>query len=115
MSAAAGLESTVSDELKQVLGDRLSVSPYDLESHGVDESYHDPAPPDAVAFVESTAEAATVVKICADRGVPVIPPNGCSRSRRLQHNPGRRCSGTKLLTISEPSRVSKRSRWRLGP
>ena len=73
MSAAAGLESTVSDELKQVLGDRLSVSPYDLESHGVDESYHDPAPPDAVAFVESTAEAAAVVKICADRGVPVIP------------------------------------------
>jgi D-lactate dehydrogenase (cytochrome) len=73
MSAAAGLESTVSDELTQVLGERLSVSPYDLESHGVDESYHDPAPPDAVAFVESTAEAAAVVKICADRGVPVIP------------------------------------------
>jgi D-lactate dehydrogenase (cytochrome) len=73
MSAAVGLESTVSDELKQVLGGRLSVSPYDLESHGVDESYHDPAPPDAVAFVESTAEAAAVLKICADRGVPVIP------------------------------------------
>ena len=73
MSAAAGLESTVSDELKQVLGDHLSVSPYDLESHGVDESYHDPAPPDAVAFVESTEEAAAVLKICADRGVPVIP------------------------------------------
>lgn len=73
MSAAAGLESTVSDELKQVLRDRLSVSPYDLESHGVDESYHDPAPPDAVAFVESTEEAAAVLKICADRGVPVIP------------------------------------------
>lgn len=72
MSAAPGLEPTVSEELRAVLGDRLSISPYDLESHGVDESYHDPMPPDAVAYAESTEEVAAVVKICADRGVPVI-------------------------------------------
>jgi D-lactate dehydrogenase (cytochrome) len=72
MSAAAGLESNVSAELQQVLGDRFSVSPYDLESHGVDESYHGPMPPDAVAFAETTEEVAAVVKICADHLVPVI-------------------------------------------
>lgn len=72
MSVAAGLESSVSEDLRTVLGDRLSVSPYDLESHGVDESYHDPMPPDAVAFAASTDEVAAVVKICADRSVPVI-------------------------------------------
>ena len=49
MSAPAGLAPTISEELKQVLGERLSASRYDIESHGVDESYHPAAPPDAVA------------------------------------------------------------------
>ncbi|MDA0207603.1 MAG: FAD-binding protein [Acidobacteria bacterium] len=73
MHAPAGLAPTISEELKQVLGERLSVSRYDLESHGVDESYHPAAPPDAVAFIDSTEEAATVLKVCNGRGLPVIP------------------------------------------
>ncbi|GMF14997.1 unnamed protein product [Phytophthora lilii] len=36
-------------------------------------SYHAVAPPDAVAFVQSTEEVAEVVKICAAAGTPVIP------------------------------------------
>jgi D-lactate dehydrogenase (cytochrome) len=72
MNARAGLAPSITDELKQVLGERLSTSRYDLESHGVDESYHPAAPPDAVAFVHSTEEAAAVLKICNDRGIPVV-------------------------------------------
>ena len=72
MNARVGLAPSITDELKQVLGARLSTSRYDLESHGVDESYHPPAPPDAVAFVESAEEVAAVLKICNERGVPVI-------------------------------------------
>jgi D-lactate dehydrogenase (cytochrome) len=72
MNARVGLAPSITDELKQVLGARLSTSRYDLESHGVDESYHPPAPPDAVAFAESSEEAAAVLKICNDRGIPVI-------------------------------------------
>eukprot|EP00644_Phytophthora_capsici_P004243 jgi/Phyca11/109772/e_gw1.17.250.1 len=59
--------------LKALLGDRLSTAASVLEQHGTDESYHAVAPPDAVAFVESTEEVAEVVKICAAAGTPVIP------------------------------------------
>lgn len=43
------------------------------QQHGKDESYHTPAAPDAVAFVESTEEVAEVIKICAKTATPVIP------------------------------------------
>ncbi|ETI49566.1 hypothetical protein F443_06622 [Phytophthora nicotianae P1569] len=59
--------------LKELLGDRLSTSRSVLEQHGTDESYHKVAPPDAVAFVESTEEVSDVIKICAAAGTPVIP------------------------------------------
>ncbi|POM61740.1 Glycolate oxidase, subunit GlcD, partial [Phytophthora palmivora] len=59
--------------LKALLGDRLSTAASVLEQHGTDESYHAVAPPDAVAFVQSTEEVAEVVKICAAAGTPVIP------------------------------------------
>ncbi|KAG2833269.1 putative D-lactate dehydrogenase [Phytophthora cactorum] len=65
-------EETLS-ALKSLLGDRLSTASSVLEQHGTDESYHAVAPPDAVAFVESTEEVAEVVKICAAAGTPVIP------------------------------------------
>ncbi|KAE8880605.1 putative D-lactate dehydrogenase [Phytophthora fragariae] len=65
-------EETLS-ALKALLGDRLSTATSVLEQHGTDESYHAVAPPDAVAFVQSTEEVAEVVKICAAAGTPVIP------------------------------------------
>lgn len=43
------------------------------QHHGHDESYHAPALPDAVAFVESTEEVSEVMKICSASGTPVIP------------------------------------------
>ncbi len=61
------------DELLAVLGDRLSTSPYDIGSHARDESFHPPAPPDAVAFPETNEEVSSVVKICHTHSLPVIP------------------------------------------
>ena len=59
--------------LKQMLGERLSTSAAVCEQHGRDESFHAPAPPDAVAFAESTTEVSEIVKVCARYKVPVIP------------------------------------------
>ncbi len=59
--------------LKQMLGERLSTAAAVCEQHGRDESLHAPAPPDAVAFAESTAEVSEIVKVCARYKVPVIP------------------------------------------
>lgn len=60
-------------ELKSLLGDRLSTAAAVREQHGRDESFHPVAPPDAVAFAQSTEEVAEIVKACARHGVPVVP------------------------------------------
>jgi len=41
--------------------------------HGRDESWHPPAPPDAVVFPRSTEEAVEIVRICGRYGVPIVP------------------------------------------
>jgi D-lactate dehydrogenase (cytochrome) len=60
-------------QLRTLLGERLSTSAAVREQHGRDESFHEARAPDAVAFVESTEEAAEVVRCCAAHGTPVIP------------------------------------------
>ena len=40
--------------------------------HGRDESFHTPAPPDAVAFARSTEEVAEIVTLCARHNTPVV-------------------------------------------
>ena len=60
-------------DIRDLLGERCSTSPYDIESHARDESFHPPAPPDAVAFPESNEEVAAVVGICARHRVPIVP------------------------------------------
>ncbi len=59
--------------LRQVLGERLSTAPAVREQHGKDQTWAPGSPPDAVAFVESTAEVQGVVEVCSRLGVPVIP------------------------------------------
>jgi D-lactate dehydrogenase (cytochrome) len=61
------------DELRTRLGDRLSTSAAVRDHHSHGESWHAPAPPDAVVFPESTAEVAAIVGACAQARVPVIP------------------------------------------
>ncbi len=59
-------------ELSSVLGDRLSRSKSDLEAHGGSETHFAPAPPDAVAYPETTAEVSRILSICHAQGCPVI-------------------------------------------
>ncbi|MDH3689043.1 MAG: FAD-binding protein [Gammaproteobacteria bacterium] len=61
------------DEIRAVIGDRLSTSQSVRERHGKDESYHASVPPDAVAVAHSDDEVAAIVKICARHKTPVIP------------------------------------------
>ena len=65
------------NELRNLLGDRLSTGTSIRETHGRDEAYTAPSLPDAVAFPSSTAEVANIVKICAEHGVS----NGTLRRR----------------------------------
>nr|WP_255552342.1 FAD-linked oxidase C-terminal domain-containing protein [Maritimibacter dapengensis] len=60
-------------ELEPVLGDRISRSKSDLETHGGSETHFPAAPPDAVVFPETTEEVSRIVAACNRFGVPVIP------------------------------------------
>ncbi len=70
---SAALPDGLIDELRDIVGDRVSTSEAVREQHGKDESYHTPHPPDAVVFAASTADVRDVVEACARRRVPVIP------------------------------------------
>lgn len=56
----------------QILGTRLSTHPDTCQQHGHGESHHEPAPPAAVAFVESEAELIQVVKACHQYKTPMV-------------------------------------------
>jgi D-lactate dehydrogenase (cytochrome) len=62
----------VIDVLRQRFGERFSTAASVCEQHGKDESFHAPAPPDGVVFVQSTEEVTEVVKLCAQHKVPMI-------------------------------------------
>ncbi|HEX5612801.1 MAG TPA: FAD-linked oxidase C-terminal domain-containing protein [Burkholderiales bacterium] len=73
MNKAREFEQSVLTELRALLGDRVSTSAAVREHHGKDESYFPYAPPDAVAFPESTEEVRNLVDICRRHRVPMIP------------------------------------------
>ena len=72
MTAAPAQVAAAIAELRTILGDRLSVSDSVRDLHSHDESWHVPHRPDAVAFPDSTAEVAAIVRTCAAHGVPII-------------------------------------------
>lgn len=59
-------------ELQSCLGQRVTRSKSDLDLHGRSESYFPEAPPDAVAYPETTEEVAKIVGVCARHGLPVV-------------------------------------------
>ncbi|GLT12573.1 hypothetical protein GCM10007928_48060 [Sulfitobacter porphyrae] len=61
------------DELRSLLGDRLSTGSSILDAHGRDEGYTAGQRPDAVVFPETTEEVSAIVRICATHRCPVIP------------------------------------------
>ena len=63
MSVPAESISSIVDELREFLGDRVSTSDAVREQHGHDESYHATALPDAVAFPQSTDEIARIAAL----------------------------------------------------
>jgi len=67
------LNTSLLDELRSLLGDRLTTSRGVREHHGKDESYFPYAPPDAVVFPESTGEVRDIVDLCRRHRTPMIP------------------------------------------
>lgn len=69
------LSEIVVGELKAAVGgsERVSLSEAVLRSHGTDESYHEPMPPQAVLFPTCTQEVAQAVQVCAAHRLPIIP------------------------------------------
>lgn len=70
--AYAPVTDQLIDELRGVVGDRLSTAAAVREHHGNGEDYFDAVPPDAVVFAHSTEEVSEIVKICANHGAPII-------------------------------------------
>src|SRR5262245_30370382 len=64
--------TVIVEELRNILGERLSTGDSVREHHSHGESWHEPGRPDAVAFPETTDEVATIVQLCAHGKVPVI-------------------------------------------
>ncbi|MGP6086600.1 FAD-binding oxidoreductase [Antarctobacter jejuensis] len=60
------------DDLKTLLGERISMSKSVLDAHGASESYFPTTPPDAVVFPETAEEVRQIVEICSDNAVPLI-------------------------------------------
>jgi len=58
--------------LQAALGPRLHVSQAERDAHATSETHFPPTPPDAVAYPESTAEVAEILRACTARGVPVV-------------------------------------------
>ncbi len=56
----------------EILGPRLSRTPADRAAHGSSESWFPPAPPDAVAWPETTDEVSRILAICHEEGCPVV-------------------------------------------
>jgi D-lactate dehydrogenase (cytochrome) len=63
----------VIEDLKAIVGDRVSTSDAVREHHSHGESWHPPGLPEAVVFPTSTEEVAAVVKLCARQRKPVVP------------------------------------------
>jgi D-lactate dehydrogenase (cytochrome) len=63
----------VIDELRRVLGERVSVADSVREHHSHGESWHPAGLPDVVVFPVSTDEVSDIVRVCAERRVPIVP------------------------------------------
>ena len=64
--------SSTIDELRQALGDKVSVNQTMREHHSKDESFHLPSLPDAVVYATCTEDVAATLKICNKNRTPVV-------------------------------------------
>ncbi len=61
------------DAARDFLGDRLSTNAALREQHSHGEDTQPPVQPDAVAFIETSEEAARILALCHSQNVPVVP------------------------------------------
>ena len=61
------------EQLRAILGDRVSTADSVREHHSHGESWHEPGLPDVVVFPQSTDEVAAIVKVCATHQRPIVP------------------------------------------
>ena len=73
MNRPREIDTSLFDELRALLGDRVTTSRAIREHHGKDESYYPYALPDAVTFPHSTEEVRDIVNICRRYRTPMIP------------------------------------------
>ena len=73
MNQPRQLDASLQDELRALLGERLTTSRGVREHHGKDESYYPYAPPDAVVVAHSTEEVRDIINICRRHKTPMIP------------------------------------------
>ncbi len=69
----ASVDRGLIEELRRLLGDRVTTNPTLREQHGRDESFHACRPPDAVVFPLDTDEVQAIATACCGRRVPMIP------------------------------------------
>lgn len=72
-SQATMEEPALAAALRDLLGDRLSLSQAVREHHSRDESWHHPALPDMVVFPRTTEEVQQIVRLCAEHDTPIVP------------------------------------------
>lgn len=72
------------DALRDLLGARLVTTRADREAHGRCETWHPPAPPEAVAYPETTEEVSAIVTLCQTHFCPVVA-YGAASSLEAQH------------------------------
>ena len=73
MNKPREFDAALLEEMRALLGDRVTTSRGVREHHGKDESYFPYAPPDAVVFPESTEEVRDIVDLCRRHNTPMIP------------------------------------------
>jgi D-lactate dehydrogenase (cytochrome) len=84
MSDTLTAHATAITALRDLLGDRLVTSDADRAQHGRNETYYPDAPPDAVAYPETTEEVAQIIRICGQHKCPVVAV-GAATSLEGQH------------------------------
>ncbi len=73
MTSNAKLAPSLYDDIKALLGDRVSTAEAVREQHGHDEGWHPTEAPAAVCFPDNAEEVVEIVKLCAANGTPLVP------------------------------------------
>ncbi|MCG7391680.1 FAD-binding protein [Microvirga sp. ACRRW] len=65
--------SALTKELSTRFGDRMTTSAAVREQHGHTLTWVKNQPPDVVVYTRTTEEVSEIVKLCAEKGVPIVP------------------------------------------